>query len=78
MLFILLSYSLIFLNWANCVSTPLAKSDCIFNPHVFQLCDFTPVILKRRSNLPLPRYVMLMVLNMMRKDRIALVILPLM
>jgi hypothetical protein len=59
------------------VFLPLSSSPIAFLPPIFQLCDFTPTILKQRNRLPLPRYVMLTVLNVMWKDRITLVILPL-
>jgi hypothetical protein len=41
--------------WDNCVSTPVSKSNC----------DFTPTISNRRCSLPLDRYVILTVLNML-------------
>jgi hypothetical protein len=56
----------------------LSWSPITFLPSIFQQCDFTPMILKQISHLPLFHYVILTVLNMMWKDRITLMILPLM
>jgi hypothetical protein len=56
----------------------LSWSPIIILHFIFQLYDFTHMILKWRSSLPLPCYVMLTVLNMIQKDRRTLVILLLM
>jgi hypothetical protein len=50
------------------VFLPLLSSPIVFLLFVFQFCDFTPVILKQRSSLSLSRYVMLTVLNMIKKQ----------
>jgi hypothetical protein len=55
---------------------PLSPSSIVFLPPIFQLCGFIPVISKRRNSLPLLCYVMLTMLNMMQKNRVALMIVP--
>jgi len=48
------SYSIAYqFSFEKMVFLPLSRSSIVILPLLFQLCDFTPVILKRRSSLPL-------------------------